>query len=318
MSTLRDHLNLNRLTYFAAVVEAGSFTLAAERLGVTKAVVSQHVARLEREVGATLLLRTTRKVTPTDAGRVLHAHCRVILRESAEAFDELAQGVAEPSGTLRITAPLDYGASVVVPVATAFTQAHAHCNIELSLSDRIVDVQTVDVAIRVGWLRDSSHLVRRIGTMNQYLVCSGVFAGQLARLSEPEDLTALPFVSNQALSEPNDLRFSHTERGRRSVRLRPRIAVDATPAAHAAVLAGAGLSVLPDYLVGPDLAAGRLVRVLPSWRLKSGGIHALLPSARFRPAKVNRFLEAMGQAEARRAGSRASAVPTPEVVGEGA
>jgi DNA-binding transcriptional LysR family regulator len=135
-----NRLELNRLTYFAAVVEAGSFTRAAERLGVTKAVVSQHVARLEEEVGTTLLLRTTRKVALTDAGRRLHARCVVILRESAEALDELAEGAAEPTGTLRMTVPFDYGAAVVMPVVTSFAQTHPRCAVEVVLTDRIVDV----------------------------------------------------------------------------------------------------------------------------------------------------------------------------------
>ena len=296
----RDPMNLNRLVYFATVVEAGSFTRAAERLGVTKAVVSQHIARLEQEVGATLLLRTTRKVTATDAGRALHARCVVIMRESAEAFEELARGTAEPRGTLRVTAPFDYGTAVVTPVVTEFTRIHPLCDVELSLSDRLIEVQSVDLAIRVGWLRDSSHAVRRIGTMEQYLICSSDLSKRLGHVGAPEELGELPFVANRSLPEPNLWRFTHPGRGRRTVRMRARITVDATPAVHAAVLAGAGLSVLPDYLVSADLAAGRLVRVLPTWKLKSGGIHILLPSARYRPARVTRFIEMMSRAEVER------------------
>jgi len=294
-------MNLNRLAYFATVVEAGSFTRAAERLGITKAVVSQQVARLEREVGVTLLLRTTRKVVPTDAGRALHARCLVILHESAEAFDELAQSTAEPRGILRVTAPFDYGLSVVLPVVTTFIRTHSLCDVELILSDRLVDVQSVDLAVRVGWLRDSSHVMRRIGTFDQYLVCSRDFTSQVGRAVDPDDLAALPFVSNGSLPEGKVWRFSHATRGRRTVRMHARVTIDATPAVHGAVLAGAGLSVLPDYLIAADLATGRLVRVLPDWKLRSGGIHLLLPSARFRPAKVNRFIASMSRAEVDRA-----------------
>ncbi|TIS94931.1 LysR family transcriptional regulator, partial [Mesorhizobium sp.] len=96
-------MNLNRLAYFAAVVDAGSFTRAAERLGITKAVVSQQVARLERDVGTTLLIRTTRRVHPTEAGRTFHARCLLVLQQAEDAFDELAQAATEPTGTLRIT-----------------------------------------------------------------------------------------------------------------------------------------------------------------------------------------------------------------------
>ena len=299
-AAMTSPINLNRLAYFATVVETGSFTRAAEQLGISKAVVSQQVARLEQEAGVTLLLRTTRKVVVTDAGRALHARCLVILQESAQAFEELAQGAKIPHGKLRVTAPFDYGSSVVVPVVTRFAQTFEQCDVELSLSDRIVDVQTVDVAIRVGWLRDSSHVARRIGTMDQYLVCSPDFAAALKGVREPEDLGKLAFVANGSLPKPSLLRFSHARRGRRTANMGTRFVVDATPAAHAAVLTGAGLSVLPDYLVIADLVAGRLVRVLPEWKLPSGGIHVVLPSVRFRSAKVSRFLDLLSNAEAQR------------------
>jgi DNA-binding transcriptional LysR family regulator len=290
-SATREPINLNRLTYFAAVVDAGSFTRAAGRLGVTKAVVSQQLARLEQELAVTLLLRTTRSVTPTQAGLALYARCLVIMRESAAAFDELEQGTAEPAGTLRVAAPFDYGSSVLVPLVTAFTRTWPRCDVELMLSDRLVDLQSVDLAIRVGQLRDSSQIVRRLGTFEQYLVAAPEVLRLAGHLTDPRALTNLPFVSNRSLPEPTVWRFSHQRRGRRTVRLRARVAIDATPAVHAAVLAGAGLSVLPEYLVAADLTAGRLVRVLPEWGLKGGGINALLPPARFRPPRVTRFLE---------------------------
>jgi DNA-binding transcriptional LysR family regulator len=299
-AALRDPHNLNRLAYFASVVDAGSFTRAAERLGVSKAVVSQQVARLEHEVGTTLLVRTTRKVQPTDAGRALHARCVVILRESAEAFDELAQTTASPHGTLRVAAPFDYGTSIVVPVVAEFTLTYSHCEVVLLLSDTTVDRETVDVALHVGWPRDSSHVARRLGTFAQRLVCSPARVAEVSRVRRPEDLALLPFIANRSLPEPSMWRFTRDGRGRRTVRMRPRLTVDATPAVRAAVLAGAGLSILPDYLVDGDIASGLLIEVLPTWRLQSGGIHAVLPAARFRPAKVSRFLEMMSRAEAAR------------------
>src|SRR3954447_2388571 len=125
----RGPMNMNRLVYFSAVVDTGSFTRAAESLGITKAVVSQQVAKLEEEIGTALLVRTTRNVHATEAGVGLHARCRVILREAADAFDELAQGTDSPQGTLRVTAPFDYGTSVIVPIVTEFTRLHARCKV---------------------------------------------------------------------------------------------------------------------------------------------------------------------------------------------
>lgn len=117
--------SLNRLAYFTAVVETGSFTAAAERLGITKAVVSQQVARLESDCRTTLLVRSTRKVRTTEAGQQFYHRCALILKEAEEAFEELSEAASEPTGTLRLTAPFDYGIGVVVPAITAFAAISA-------------------------------------------------------------------------------------------------------------------------------------------------------------------------------------------------
>jgi DNA-binding transcriptional LysR family regulator len=295
-------MNLNRLAYFAAVVETGSFTRAAERLGITKAVVSQQVAQLERELRTSLLARTTRRVEPTEAGRMLHARCVMILREAEDAFDELAQATAEPTGTLRITAPNDYGTATVVSVITAFTARYPDCRVELRLSDETLDLLSgnIDMAIRVGWLADSSLQARRIGSFRQLLVGSTAFVDRIAAASSPKDLAKLPFVANMALREPLLWRFSRGDSDRQAVRLQAIMAMDTTPAVLAAVRAGGGLSVLPDFLVTDDLAAGRLIHVLPEWQLPSGGIYTVYPAARFRPPKVTAFVGMLTEAERRR------------------
>ena len=300
--------NLNRLAYFAAVVDAGSFTRAATSLGITKAVVSQQVSRLEQEIGVTLLTRTTRSVEPTEAGRTLYARCATILRESSDAFEELAHGVSTPRGTLRVTAPFDYGSSVVVPVVAELTRRYPEVEAVVSLSDRPVDLHASDVAIRVGWPEASTRQARRIGTFHQCLVCAPAFAKELSKVRRPEDLAELPFVANGSLHEPLTWRFALEPRKERTVHMRARITIDATPAVHAAVLAGAGLSVLPDYLVSADVASGRLHQVRPEWRLKSGGIHAVFPPARFRPPKVTTFIALLLEFLARAAPSLPRAV----------
>jgi DNA-binding transcriptional LysR family regulator len=288
---MTEALNLNRLAYFAAVVDAGSFTRAAERLGITKTVVSQQVARLEAEVGTSLLVRTTRRVQPTEAGRMLHSRCVMILREADDAFSELAQTSTRPRGTLRVTAPSDYGAAVVAPLAVAFTTRHPGCRVDLILADAILDLiqNQIDLSIRVGWLDDSAFQARRIGAFRQVLVAATTFASRLAA-ADPDDLTSCPFIANSVLKEPLLWQFSRGDLERRVVRMQARVSVNTAPAAIAAARAGGGLTVLPDFLVAEDLKAGRLVHVLPEWSLPSGGIHAVYPAARFRPAKVTAFV----------------------------
>jgi len=279
------------------VVDTGSFTRAAERLGITKAVVSQQVAQLERDLRTSLLVRTTRRVSPTDAGRILHARCLLILREAETAFDELAQAVAQPSGVLRITAPNDYGTAIIVPVATAFAARYPECKVELTLGDAMLDLADgrIDMAIRVGWLTDSSLSARRIGTFKQLLVAGGGVCERAASVRTPAQLAELPFVANMALRGPLAWTFSRPDRKqqtvRQAVRMRASVAIDTTPGVRAAVLQGGGLSVLPDYLVAHDLAAGRLRHVLPEWQLPSGGVYAVYPAARYRPRRVTAFAE---------------------------
>jgi DNA-binding transcriptional LysR family regulator len=296
-----EALNLNRLVYFAAVVDAGSFTRAAERLGITKTVVSQQVARLEAEVGASLLVRTTRRVQPTEAGRRLHSRTVTILREAGDAYSELAQATAAPRGMLRITAPNDYGTSVVAPVVAAFAACYPACGVELMLADAKVDLlsQQLDLSIRVGWLEDSSVQARRIGAFQQLLVAASSVLRRYP-MADPSNLTQWPFIANTALKEPLQWQFSRGSRERRTVRTQATISVNATPAALAATLAGGGASILPDFLVAEDLQAGRLSRVFPEWSLPAGGIHAVYPAARFRPPKVTAFVEMLAEHEKRR------------------
>lgn len=292
---LGNFANLKRLAYFAAVVETGGFTAAADRLGITKAVVSQQVARLEREFRTTLLTRTTRKVTPTDAGNAFYQRCALILREAGDAFDELAAVAGEPVGTLRLTAPLDYGISAVVPVIAAFVQRYPQCKVDAVFSDQSLDLMSgqVELAIRVGWLTELHVQARQIGHFRQLLVAAPSWQPQVAGLDSPEGIAALPFVANQALRDPTHWTFARTEIERQRVTVHPAIHLDATLAVREAVRQGAGLSVLPDFAVADDLAAGRLIQVLPAWGLPSGGIHAVFPAARFRPGKVRAFVDLM-------------------------
>jgi DNA-binding transcriptional LysR family regulator len=168
---LGDVGNLRRLVYFVAVVETGSFTAAAERLGITKAVVSQQVARLEQAFRTSLLVRTTRKVQTTEAGEAFYQRCTLILQEADNAFSELSDVAAEPSGTLRLTAPFDYGMSVLVPAIVAFQQRYPNCKIDAVFNDQILDLMSgnTELAIRVGWLADSNLQARKIGAFRQVL-----------------------------------------------------------------------------------------------------------------------------------------------------
>jgi DNA-binding transcriptional LysR family regulator len=294
--------NLRRLAYFVSVVETGSFTAAAERLGITKAVVSQQVARLENDFRTSLLVRTTRKVQATEVGQAFYLRCALILREAEDAFDELTDSSSEPSGMLRLTAPLDYGVGIVVPAIASFIRRYPACKVDAVLSDETLDIMSgnIELAIRVGWLAETSLQARKIGSFQQLLVAPPSMARQVARLSRPDEIANLPFVANTALRDHLKWNFSLNEVERQGVTVQASIFLDATLAVREAVCNGAGLSVLPDYAIADDLVAGRLIRVLPQWHLPSGGIHAVFPAARFRPAKVRAFVDLLAEREAQR------------------
>lgn len=292
-----ETVNLNRLAYFAAVVDTGSFTRAAERLGITKTVVSQQVGKLEQELRTALLMRTTRRVEPTEAGRLLYARSVVILREAEDAVSEVARSNAEPIGVLRVSAPNDYGASVIAPLAARFTRRFPGCQVDLILSDSRIDpvASQIDLSVRVGWLDDSSLHARRIASFRQLLVASPDMAEALAP-REPEELAAAPFIANAALKEPLVWHLVKGDFDRRTVRMRPAITINTTPAVLSATLAGGGLSVLPDFLAENPLAVGRLASILPEWSLPAGGIYVVYPTARFRPPKITAFVSMLTHA----------------------
>ncbi|MGY5808732.1 LysR family transcriptional regulator [Rhizobium sp. LEGMi198b] len=299
---MSELLNLNRLIFFTSVVETGSFTAAAERLGVAKAVVSHQVARLEDELGVSLLMRTTRRLHATEEGRVFYDRCAIILREAEAAYGEMSLHAIEPTGTLTLTAPLDYGEAVVAPVVATYRERFPQMRVDLIFDDNVIDLANgqLDLAIRVGWLTDMSNKARRLGTFQQYLVATPKLAASFPKVSKPADVAALPWIENAVLRQPLRWMFSREGYSSEIVEANSAVRTDKTPSAYACVKAGIGVSVFPDYMVVDDIAAGRLSRLLPDWTLPAGGIHAVLPMARFRPAKVRRFIEMMQAAERRR------------------
>jgi DNA-binding transcriptional LysR family regulator len=292
---MRD-INLNRLAVFVALVRAGSFTAAAEQLGMTKAMVSQHLARLEKEVGMTLLLRTTRRMSLTTAGQRFHDDCVRIVAEAEAAITRLGECRDTPAGPLRIAAAGDHGPAIVAPLVAEYAALHPGITPELVVGDAIVDLvaERFDVAIRVGWLRDSDLRSTRLGDVRQRLVAS---PGYLRRHGVPDAPAALASHAWVALSVlPSPLRWSFTSEAGEATTVTARAAasVNSTLAARALVLAGMGLSVLPHYLVDIDISDGRLVHVLPEHALPVGGVHAVY-AGHPPPVKVRAFIDLLKQ-----------------------
>jgi DNA-binding transcriptional LysR family regulator len=292
MADVRD-VNLNRLAVFVAVVEAGSLTAAAARLGLAKTMVSTHMQRLEAEVGASLLVRTTRRLGVTEAGRAFYDASVKILRAAEEALAEIGGEEAPVRGTLRVSCPIDYGTLVVAPVLVELRRAHPRLDIELLCSDHVVDLiaDGIDVAIRLGRLADSNYRAVTLGSFEKWVVASPEFIETWGAPQTPADLPALPFVALTVLPRPQTLDLRHTNGATENVRCENVFLVNTAEAARAATLAGGGLGLLTDFSIGADVAAGRLIRLLPEWSTEPAGIQAVFPPTQHTPPKVRALIE---------------------------
>ncbi|MBI3527033.1 MAG: LysR family transcriptional regulator [Betaproteobacteria bacterium] len=286
-------VNLNRLAAFAAVVESGSFTAAAEKLGLTKAMVSQHVSRLEKELGIGLLTRTTRKVTPTETGAVFYADCAQVLQELEAAIARVGGGSEVPSGTLRLTTAEDYGSAVVVPALAAFMHRFPEVKVEFVATDQVVDLVAgrFDLAIRTGWLRDSSLRAARLGGFDQVVAAAPAYLKKFGTPKRPEDLAKHLWIALTLLCGALTWTFSAKDGKTQTVRVSSTVSTNSTASLRAFMREGVGVSILPQYMLDADIRAGRLVRLLAGWSLPQGGVHAVYPNARYTSAKVRAFLD---------------------------
>jgi len=284
---------MNRLAVFAAIVRGGSFTAAGRELGLTKAMISQHLARLEEELGVTLMLRTSRKMALTDAGLAFHADCVRILAETEAAIERVARDRQTPIGTLRITSTTDYGVTVLAPALAEFMRRYPKLHVDLVLGDEIRDLvaERFDLSIRVGWLRDSSAHAARLAKVRRWVVASPQYLALHGTPRTPNDLTAHDWIAAPLLPTPSRVTFIGNDGGRVVVRVRPIGQANSASAIRELLMNGAGISALPEYLVTDDVRTGRLVKLFaPDHRLRAGGIYAVYPSHRA-PAKVRLFID---------------------------
>lgn len=289
--TMNRRHNLNRLAHFVAVIEEGTITAAADRLGISKAVVSKQLLTLEDEIGVGLLIRNSRHLSPTDAGREFYTRAKSVLEQANEAFDAVTSGIAEPKGLIRVTAPVDYGTMHIAPLVAEFARLYPKVEVDLMLSDERLDPveQRFDIAFRVGWLEDSSNLARKIGTFEELAVCAQD-CPILPKVLTPADLSKIPFIANKTLMSQSQLLFT---RGNDTIEVSTNtsVSMDVSIAIRNAVQQGGGFAILPDFLVAEDLQSARLVHLLPQWHLRSGGIYAVFPPVKFRSTAVQTLLD---------------------------
>jgi DNA-binding transcriptional LysR family regulator len=284
---------------FVAVVDAGSFVGAAERLQISKAVVSRLVAELEEFLGVRLLHRTTRKLSLTPEGDTFAGRCRSVLFEVQEAEDDVSHRSAQARGLLRVNVPVSYGLSHLAAVWPGFMKKHPEVTLDVTLSDRVVDLveEGYDLAVRIGKLESSTLVSRRLSGTRMILCASPDYIKQNSVPKKPEDLSLHRILAYSLLSSGDHWFFTSAGDAKQqvSVRVAPVMRTNNGDTCRAAALQDQGIVLQPDFLIGEDIQAGRLIELMPEWQAGELGIFAVYPSRLYLPAKVRLLIEYLAE-----------------------
>lgn len=276
--------DLNDLRYFAEIVEKGSFTVAAQSLGVQTSRLSRRVTALEAELGVRLLNRTTRRLSLTDAGKQFLQHCQAIMAHAQAAYEDVEKTRSAPSGVVRISCPIGLLESGMSKILLGYLKRYPDVRLIVDATNRRVDViqEGLDLALRVRRppLVDSELVIRQLWKTNTILVASPAFVKAHADLSTLDQVAALPTLVMGNISERFEWTFYDTEGNAVSAPHKPRLATDDLTTLRNAARAGIGVAELPRELVEPDLQNGGLVQVLPGLMSLEGVTHAVYPTRR--------------------------------------
>ena len=294
---------LAALLAFSETAKRGGFAAAARELGTSPSTLAKSVARLEASLGLRLFHRTTRQVTLTTEGERLFQRCQRVLAEFDELQSEAAGARAAPSGTLRIDMPIVYGRKIMLPLLARLVREHPGLELDVRLSDAQVDLvrDGIDVAIRVGELHDSSLAARRFDSQTLILVAAPAYLSEHGTPRSVESLAAHRHILFRMPGRGRDRPQQFDVKGQ-TVSLQRDTGMrfnDGDAMVQAAVL-GLGLTQVPDFMASDEIAAGRLVEVLPRHRPPPMPIHAVMPGNRMLPARVRVLLDALDEGVANR------------------
>ncbi|CAO3437236.1 LysR family transcriptional regulator [Azospirillum endophyticum] len=283
---------LDDLTVLVEVVDSGSLSAAAERLGLSASAISRRIAQMENRLGTRLLARTTRRIALTDAGATFCLRARAILAALDEAEQSLTEMGEEPRGTLRVTMPVMFGQMLVAPLLPSYLRRYPGVTLEASLSDRmqrLVD-EGFDLAIRAGRLADSTLIARRLRPLRRHVVASPDYLGRRGVPRSPADLAHHECLTLLSGSGRTEWEFLNGDR-RETLRPAGSFQADSLWLLRHAAVGGLGLARLADFIVEEDIRAGRLVPVLSELEVTDEAIHAVYPATRHVSSKVRSFIE---------------------------
>lgn len=290
---------------FTAVVEAGSFVAAGESLRLSKAAVSRSVIALEKRLGARLLQRTTRRLSITEAGRAYYARCKQILADLGEADSAVGAVTGHPFGKLRVNAPFSFSIQHLAPLWGSFMARYPDVELEIDLSDRRVDVvnEGYDIVIRISHMNDSTLVHRKLASTRVYACATPQYLEQHGYPATLEDLAHHSIIGYSYATLGDTWRFS-TEQGEHEFLTRPRVRANNGDTCRAIMLAHQGIAIQPDFMIGDDLANGRIVDALPAYQGPEIGIYAIYPSRKHLSVKVRVLVDYLATAFAEAPWSR--------------
>lgn len=272
---------------FCTVVDKGSFIGAAEPLGMSKAAISRYVSGLEDRLGVRLMHRTTRRLSLTDEGRQFYHQAREVLAMIDAAEESVSSAAPEPSGVLRINAPVSFGVLHLAPIWADFMQAYPKVELDISLNDRIVDLieEGFDAAVRIARLESSSLVGRRLASTRMCLCAAPSYLARHEPLKALEDLSAHGVIAYTNFASGNEWQFKGPN-GNESVVTRSVLRCNNGDTCRSIALAGGGISLQPSFMVSEDLRRGDLVEILPEYQSVELGIYAVYPTRKHLAPKV--------------------------------
>jgi DNA-binding transcriptional LysR family regulator len=287
---------LEAMATFVRVVERGSFSAVARELGVTQPTISKQIGLLEKRLGGRLFARSTRQLFLTDEGQRYYEHCRQILSAVDSAEQSFKTGQEQVAGTLRIASSGSFGRVQIAPRLHGFLQRYPDLTIDLQLSDENVDIvsEGIDIAIRIGELKDSSLIARQIGLTRRGVFVAPAYLEQHGLPLTPADLAAHNCLVFSQLAQFDQWRFARDGQWQ-TVQVKGNVRSNNSESIRQLVLSGAGLSLSPSWLFREDLQAGRVRAVLEDYATATLPIHAVFAPDRRQSARVRAFVEYLGE-----------------------
>ena len=283
---------LNAISVFCKVIETQSFTQAANQQNISVAMTSKLVSQLEEHLKTRLLQRTTRKIVPTEAGMLYYQRCQAILLDLSEADSSISNMATSLQGNLLISVPRDFGLLYISPNLPKFIELHPNLHVEIEFEDKRVDLvaEGYDLALRIGYMQDSSLVARKISSSPMHFVASPSYLEARGTPLTPDDLEY-----HQGLLYKSSLNQVHWQSTKANQIQRYKIQSKVVSNNGMALLemtkAGLGISNSPSFFVKDALASGELVKILSEYKQKPLDIYVVYPNRRHLPAKVRAFIE---------------------------